>query len=123
MTQELEHQNERWNRAWLARDAAAVEEIAADDYVDIGPQGQVLGRSDIVTIIRSLSYRLAKGTWSDATLSPLGADAALVLDRFRGEGESRGRTFREDHRRTSVGVRRRGRWWIRLEHCSAIGDR
>ena len=120
MTDELRRHNETWNNAWLTKDVAAVDRIAADDYVYIGPQGQVLRRPAILKIIRSPSYRLASGRWTGIAISPLGKDAALVLDRFTGQGEYRGRAFNEDHRHTTVWVRRNRQWRVRLEHCSAI---
>lgn len=120
MTDELVVTSDDWNKAWLTRDVAAVERIAADDYAYIGPHGQVLDRNDILAIVRSPSYRLRAGNWTEVSMTRLGADAALVLDRFQGEGEYRGRPFREDHRHTTVWVHRRGGWQVRLEHCSAI---
>jgi ketosteroid isomerase-like protein len=120
VSEDLERVNEEWNCAWLARDAATVERIAAEDYVYLGPQGQVLDKGDILAIIRSPSYRLARGRWDEVTIGELGPESALILDRFRGHGEYRGRVFVEDHRHTSVWVRRESRWRVRLEHCSAI---
>jgi ketosteroid isomerase-like protein len=120
VTEDLEHMNEKWNGAWLTKQVAAVEMIAAEEYVYIGPQGQVLDKADILEIIRSPSYQLARGSWTEVSYSRFGTDFALVLDRFRGEGESRGQTFKEDHRHTTVWVRQHGRWQVRLEHCSAI---
>jgi hypothetical protein len=120
VTEELERSNEDWNGAWLTNDVSAVETIAAEDYVYIGPQGQVLDRNAILEIVRSASYRLASGSWTEVSISWLGTDSALILDRFRGEGEYRGHQFKEDHRHTTVWVRRHGRWQVRLEHCSAI---
>ena len=123
MTEELKRQNKTWNDAWLTKDEAAVKRIAAKDYTYIGPQGQVLRRADILKIVRSRSYRLTRGKWTGVSVSALGSDTALVVDRFTGEGEYRGWRFTEDHRRTTVWVRRAGRWQVRLEHCSAIGGR
>jgi hypothetical protein len=120
VTEKLKRQNDTWNKAWLTKDVAAVERIAAKDYMYIGPQGQVLHRADILKIVRSRSYRLVRGNWTEVSVGALGSDAALVVDRFTGEGEYRGWRFTEDHRRTSVWVRRAGRWQVRLEHCSAI---
>ena len=120
MTEQLKRQNDRWKQAWLTKDVAAVERIAATDYVYIGPQGQVLRRADILKIVRSRSYRLVRGKWTGVSISGLGSNAALVVDRFTGEGEYRRWRFVEDHRRTAVWVRRAGRWQVRLEHCSAI---
>jgi ketosteroid isomerase-like protein len=120
MTEELKRLNEEWNGAWLTKDVAAVETMTAEDYVYIGPQGQLLDRAAILEIIRSPSYRLARGSWTEVAISKLGADSALVLDRFRGEGEYRGQPFHEDHRHTTVWIRRHGQWQMRLEHCSPI---
>ena len=120
MTEELEQPNDDWNGAWLAKDVATVEMLAAYDYVYISPQGQVLDRPAILEIIRSRSYRLASGSWTEVSISRLGSDFGLILDRFRGEGEYRGQAFKEDHRHTTVWLRRQGRWQVRLEHCSAI---
>ena len=120
MTEELRRQNDRWNKAWLRKDVASVGRIAAKDYRYIGPEGQVLRRADILRIVGSRSYRLARGKWTGVSISALGSDAALVVDRFTGAGEYRGWRFVEDHRRTAVWVRRAGRWQVRLEHCSSI---
>jgi len=120
MTDDLEASNEKWNGAWLTKDVDAVEMIAADDYVYVGPEGQMLDRAAILEIVRSPSYHLASGTWSEVSISRLGADSAVVLDRFQGKGEYRGQMFEENHRHTTVWVRRFGRWQVRLEHCSAI---
>jgi len=120
MTEELKHQNDTWNKAWLTKDVSAVQRIAAKDYMYIGPQGQVLRRADILKVVSSRSYHLVRGKWTGVSISALGLDAALVVDRFTGEGEYRRRRFIEDHRRTAVWVRRAGRWQVRLEHCSAV---
>lgn len=121
MIQELERLNDKWNSAWLNKDSDTVEGLLAEDYEYIGPQGQVLDRSAILEIIRSPSYHLSIGSWEEVTISQLSLDSVLVLDRFRGEGEYRGQAFKEDHRHTTVWVRRSGQWFVRLEHCSAIG--
>ena len=120
MTGELKRHNDKWNEAWLTKDVAAVEKMAAKDYMYVGPRGQVLRRAGILKIIRSRSYRLARGHWTEIWVSVLGSDAALVVDRFTGEGEYRGLRFTEDHRHTTVWVRRAGQWQVRLEHCSEI---
>jgi hypothetical protein len=120
VTGELKRQNDKWNEAWLTKDVAAVERMAVKDYMHLGTQGQVLRRADILTIVRSRSYRLAHGKWKGISISALGSDAGLVVDRFTGEGEYRGLRYTEDHRHTTVWLRRAGRWQVRLEHCSAI---
>jgi hypothetical protein len=39
MTADLEHLNEIWNRAWLEKNVTLVENLIADDYVYIAPNG------------------------------------------------------------------------------------
>lgn len=109
MDGDLEHAHASWNGAWLAKDVAAVEQMAADDYQYIGPYGQVLDRSTILEMIRSSSYRLGSGSWTEVSIGRVADDCAIALDRFRGAGEYCGRMFREDQRHTTVWVRRRGR--------------
>lgn len=87
MPEDLKSSNDRWNNAWLTKDVAAVEKLAANDYVYIGPQGQKLDRTAILEIIRSKSYCLLHGSWTELSISRLSSDSAIVLDRFRGEGE------------------------------------
>jgi ketosteroid isomerase-like protein len=112
--------NEEWNKAWLTKNVATVERMAAEDYVYIGPLGQMLDRTALLEIIRSPSYRLNSGNWTEVSITRLSADSALVLDRFQGDGEYRGQPFKEDHRHTTVWICRHGGWQVRLEHCSAI---
>jgi hypothetical protein len=56
------------HQAWLAKDAATVEHLMADDYVYVAPNGSVFDRQAIPGILRSPSYRL---------------DAGRVLDRLK----------------------------------------
>ena len=54
---ELHDLSERWFQAWLDKDAATVERLAAEDYVYVAPSGLVLDRQAILAIIRSPSTR------------------------------------------------------------------
>jgi hypothetical protein len=44
--------SERWFAAWLQKDAATVERLAAEDYSYVGPTGLVLDRQAILAVIR-----------------------------------------------------------------------
>ena len=120
MSEDLKAAIDNWNQAWLTKSVPIIEATTAEDYAYIGSHGQVLDRAAILQLVGSPSYRLAWGSWDDVSVCHLGSDSALVLDRFRGEGQYLGRPFKEDHRHTSVWVRREGRWQVRLEHCSSI---
>lgn len=116
----LELASDEWNSAWLNKDATVVEERAAGDYLYIGPHGEMLDRSDLLGIIQSPTYLLKKGEWTEVSIRLIGTDVALLLHRFRGEGEFRGTSFVEDNRLTTLWVRIDGRWKVCHEHCSAI---
>jgi ketosteroid isomerase-like protein len=120
MMDDLKSASDEWNAAWLNKDVTAVERIAADDYLYISPQGDMLDRSDILGIIRSPTYSLQKGKWTEVSISQLGPDSALLLHRFQGEGEYRGTSFVEDNRLTTIWVRIGAQWKVRHEHCSSI---
>jgi hypothetical protein len=47
----------RWFQAWLEKDAATVERLAAEDYHYVSPNGSTLDRPAILGIIRSPSPR------------------------------------------------------------------
>jgi len=120
MINDLKSVSDEWNAAWLNKDVTAVERLAADDYLYISPQGDMLDRSDILGIIRSPTYSLRKGKWTEVSITQLGPSIALLLHRFQGAGEYRGTSFVEDNRLTTIWVRIGGQWKVRHEHCSAI---
>lgn len=120
MNAELLSLNQAWAQAWLDHDAATVDRLMTPEYVYVAPSGELLDRHTILAIIRSPAYRLTRGTRSEVRIASLGADSAAVLSRWRGEGSYRGRPFQDDHRCTSVFVRREAGWQVALEHCSAI---
>lgn len=115
---ELERLYGEWTRAWLDRDPATVDRLMAEEYRYAAPDGRVYDRAAILGIVRSPSYRLDWGERSEVSVAPLCADSAVILSRWRGEGGYEGRTFRDDHRCTTVFARRGGAWRIVHEHCS-----
>ena len=119
MASELEQLNQRWNRAWLEKDAATVERLMADDYVYVAPTGQVLDREAILRIIRSPGYRLHHWSRTDVVVRMLGDGAAVIRHRGQGEGEFEGKPFKEDHACVTVCARDRGEWQIVMEQCTA----
>jgi uncharacterized protein (TIGR02246 family) len=119
VSSELERFDQQWNRAWLEKDAATVERLMASDYVYVAPGGQVLDRAAILRIIRSPTYRLNHGALTDIVVRMLGDDAAVIRDRFQGEGEFEGKPFKDDHSCVRVLARDRGQWHMVVEQCTA----
>jgi uncharacterized protein (TIGR02246 family) len=119
VSSELEQLDQRWNQAWLEKDAAAVERMMAEDYVYVAPTGQVFDRDAILRIIRSPSYRLHHCRLTNVVVRVLGDDAAVIRDRIKGEGEFEGKPFKDDHSCVRVCARVRGEWQIVVEQCTA----
>jgi uncharacterized protein (TIGR02246 family) len=118
MNADLEHLNQIWFRAWLEKDVSVVEKLMADDYLYIAPNGKVMDRTAILNVIRSPTYQLHHGTFSEVVIRSLGEDAGVIVRRYQGEVSFEGKRFKEDHRCTMLCVRRDGEWLVALEHCS-----
>jgi hypothetical protein len=117
MRHELETFIAAWQEAWFNKDASGVEEMTAEDYVYVAPNGSVLDRATILRIVRDPTYGLTSGTHSER----VGEGAALVRRRWQGTGTYRGQVFIEDHRCVTICDRSSGQWLIRYEQCSSIG--
>jgi uncharacterized protein (TIGR02246 family) len=118
MITELQDLSEQWYQAWLAKDAATVERLMADDYLYVGPNGFVLDRQGILAVINSPSYRLHHGTRSDVVVRRLGEKAAIIRHRWRGAGSFEGTSFTDDNRCVMVWEKHSGEWRLVLDQCS-----
>ena len=110
--------SERWFQAWLDKDAAVVDRLAADDYIYVGPGGAVMDRANILAVIRAPSYRLDQGVRTEVMVRGLGADAALVRHHYQGAGSFEGRAFTDDQRCVMIWVKQSGEWRLVMEQCS-----
>jgi ketosteroid isomerase-like protein len=110
--------SERWFRAWLEKDAAIVERLAADDYIYVSPSGLVMDRRAILGIIRSDSYRLDHGRRTEVVVRAVGHEAAVVRHRYQGAGSFEGTPFTDDHRCVMVWEKQAGEWRLVMEQCS-----
>src|SRR5262245_28858840 len=121
MSSEIQHLSERWFEAWRSKAAATSEELAAGDYIYIGPTGAMMDRQAILTVIRSPTYRLDQGTRSDVVVRSLGADAALVRCHYQGSGSFQGKAFTDDQQCVIVWQKIAGAWRLVMEQCSLHG--
>jgi uncharacterized protein (TIGR02246 family) len=118
MLSELHDLNERWSKAWLAKDAATVERLMADDYIYIAPNGLVLDHQRILAIIRSPSYRVDHATRAEVVVRALGHEAAVVRHRSQAAGSFEGTSFTDDHTCVMVCQKQNGQWRIVMEQHS-----
>jgi hypothetical protein len=118
MVSELHSLSERWFQAWLEKDAATVERLAAEDYLYVAPNGSILDRPAILAIIRSSSYRLDHGRRSEVVVRAVGQDAAVVRHHYRGAGSFEGASFTDDQQCVMVWEKQAGQWRVVMEQCS-----
>ena len=121
MSPALHDLSERWFQAWLERDAASVERLAADDYIYVAPNGSILDRQAILAIIRSPSYRLDHGRRTEVVVRAVGHEAAVVRHRYEGAGSFEGTSFTDDQQCVMVWEKQAGEWRLVMEQCSFSG--
>jgi uncharacterized protein (TIGR02246 family) len=110
--------SERWFRAWLDKDAATVESLAAEDYLYIAPTGLRMDRQAIFAVIRSSSYRLERGKRTEVLVRALGQDAAMVRHRYQGTGTFEGKSFTDDQQCVMIWEKQVDGWRLVMEQCS-----
>ncbi len=118
MLSELQGLNERWNQAWLEKDAATVERLMADDYVYIAPSGLVLDRQAILAIVRSPRYRVDYSIRTEVVVRAVGHEAAIVRHRSQAAGSFEGTSFTDDHKCVMICEKQAGEWRIVMEQHS-----
>lgn len=103
---DIEHQA---REATLRRDPEFPQRMLADDYVAIGPLGQVTTKKEAISARRSGQLRYDNIDVSDMVVRLYG-DTAVVTARADVKGHQLGEDFSGPYRYTRVWVRRSGRW-------------
>ena len=120
LREEVDQLRKAWNAAWLENDSATVDKLMAPEYVYIGPNGQVSGRSVIMGVILSPSYKLHHAEWTEVQINLLSDSAAVIIDHLQGTGTLNGNTFTDNNRCSRVCLRRNGAWQIVFEQASEV---
>jgi len=95
--------------AALNRDAGFVERVLADDYLAIGPLGQVITKSDTITARKNSQLHYDSIDMSDVVVRLYG-NTAIVTGRADVKGKDLGEDFSGPYRFTRVWVKRNGQW-------------
>jgi len=114
---ELQRLEKVWNDAHLAGDAAALDNLWADELVVTVPKMPVFNKTQSLAIWRTGRMKFSRYETSDLAYRVFGETAvvtgALVRERKFNEKE-----IREDWRFTKVYVRKDGKWRVVAWHAS-----
>jgi len=95
--------------AALRNDAAFSQRMLAEDYIAIGPQGNVITKSDTLAARRGAQTHYDSMSLSELVVRVYG-DTAVVTARVEVKGNNLGEDFSGPYRFTRVWVRRNGQW-------------
>lgn len=107
----LTAQADRWDRAIVAKDRAAIEANMADDFRQIDGAGDVETRESFVRGLLDPALRIDPYTVEEFEVRLYG-DTALLSGRTRMTGTYDGKAFRTHYRYIDIYVRRAGAWKI-----------
>jgi uncharacterized protein (TIGR02246 family) len=110
--------NAEYDRALIAADAVALEDIYTDDFVFVGDKAELRNKREQITYMTNGSLRLLGATSDQIAVTPLGTNHALLTGRFAGRYRAGGTEADFTERYTSVWVRQGSRWRLRHEHSS-----
>lgn len=114
-------QADRWDKAIVRKDRAAIEANMADDFRQIDGAGNVETRTSFVDGLVSPDLQIDPYTVQDFDIRLYG-DVALLSGRIRMTGHAEGKPFSSHFRYIDIYVRRGGAWKIVSVQISPILD-
>ena len=107
----LTAQADAWDKAIVAKDAAAVAANVAPDFTQIESGGAVIGRDEFVKDLLDPALRIDPYKVEDFGVRVYG-DTALLTGRIRMTGSAEGKPFSSHFRYIDVYVKRDGAWKV-----------
>ena len=118
-TQVLTDLESKWVDALVKRDAAALDSIFADTYVDTDEHSQRSDKRGVLEIVKSGDLKLESIKLSDMQVSDYG-DAAVVTGSAEQAGSFKGQPVTAKIIFTDTFVRKNGKWRAAASHRSAV---
>ena len=107
----LTAQADAWDKAIVAKDAAAIAANVAPDFAQIESGGAVIGRDEFVKDLLDPALRIDPYKVEDFGVRVYG-DTALLTGRIRMTGSAEGKAFNSHFRYIDVYVKRDGAWKV-----------
>ena len=105
-------------QAQIHADAAALEQIYADDFIGVGPSGTVRTKAQVISDFTSGDLRFQSITTDDVQVRVYG-NAAVETGGSTMDGQDKGKTVPRDTRFTRVWIKQQGRWRLVANHYSS----
>ena len=105
--------------AIVENDPQTVARFVADDWIIIGPDGEIVDRARFFEVIKSGALTHDTMQSEDFRVRVYG-DSALVTGITRTKGKFMGQEFSTQERATDVFIKRDGRWQCVLTHLTRL---
>jgi len=108
-----------WTEAHLQDNPVVIEQLMADDYVKIQPDGSLSNKAETLAAYQPevRYWEHAQGDEYDVRIY---GDTAVVVGRWTARGMNNGQRFDYSARFLSVYVKRNGRWQMVAEQSTEI---
>jgi ketosteroid isomerase-like protein len=103
-----------------SRDAAAIEQILADEYTFIDEDGKVKTKAEDVADYKKGETKIEVADITDQKVRVIGNGAAVETGTFHVKGTNKGKAFDDTERYTTVWIWRGGRWQVVADHVSNV---
>jgi ketosteroid isomerase-like protein len=115
--EELLKLEKEFAEAIVKNDLEGVERLVVDDWIIIGPDGEIVERARFFEVIKSGAMTHDTMESEDFRIRIYG-DSAVVTGITRAKGKFMGQEFSTQERATDVFVKRDGRWQCVLTHLT-----
>ncbi len=109
----------RWVQAHRDLDIVALENLLAEEYVQIRPGGSVVGKVAVLESYRSGNRRWDQADSDQYRVTVLG-DVANLIGRWVGRGENEGEPFDYTSRFMTIYMKRDGRWQLAADQSTPL---
>jgi len=116
---EIAEFGKRWVEAELAGDTTAMDSMANQDFLLVGPLGFILDKAQWLERYSSGAFVTSALDWRDTTVRVFG-DCAVVIGVHDQEAAYRGQPNNGQFRATHILIRENGNWQLVGMHLSPI---
>jgi ketosteroid isomerase-like protein len=111
-----------WANAYVKGDAAALDQIEADDFVFVGSDGMIETKADEVRNLKSKALKMTECKVEDMKVRVYGK-TAIVTGVNTIKGSQKGQDISGKYRFTDVLVRKKDKWQAVSTHVSMISEK